>query len=106
MGAALLAGATPAFAAPAAKNSTDPVLLTLTGEVGKTNRGPFDPGRDIMMGKHKLAFSRAWACDFATVAALPAVTIHPTLEYDAKVHTLHGPLLTDVLAAAGVRLHD
>ncbi|HEU4776335.1 MAG TPA: molybdopterin-dependent oxidoreductase [Telluria sp.] len=107
MGAALLAGAAPAFAASKATPTTaGPVLLTLTGEVGKTNRGPFDPGRDIMMGKHKLAFSRAWACDFAAVAALPAVTIRPTLEYDGKVHTLRGPLLTDVLAAAGVRVHD
>lgn len=106
MGAALLAGAVPAVAAPAAKPAAGPVLLTLTGEVGKTNRGPFDPGRDIMMGKHKLAFTRAWAADFAAVAALPAITIHPTLEYDAKVHALRGPLLTEVLAAAGVRLHD
>lgn len=32
---------------------------------------------------------------------MPAVTIRPTLEYDNKPHELRGPLLTDVLKAAG-----
>ena len=32
-----------------------------------------------------------------------AQTIEPTLEYDARPHTLQGPLLTDVLQAAGVK---
>lgn len=106
MGAALLAGAAPALASSPAKPAGGPVLLTITGEVGKTNRDPFDPGRDILMGKHKLAFSRAFAFDVAALAALPAVTIRPTLEYDGKVRTLRGPLLSEVLAAAGVRLQD
>jgi hypothetical protein len=33
---------------------------------------------------------------------LAAVQIRPTLEYDAKVHALSGPLLSSVLEAAGV----
>jgi hypothetical protein len=40
------------------------------------------------------------------LAALPAVTIKPTLEYDSKPHTLKGPLLADVLKAAGVKVND
>jgi hypothetical protein len=36
------------------------------------------------------------------LARLPAVTIQPTLEYDAKVHKLNGPLLSSVVEAAGV----
>lgn len=106
MGAALAAGAPGVLAAPAAKTPAGPTLLTITGALGRTNRGPFDPGRDIMMGKHKLSFAKAYALDFAALAALPPITIKPTLEYDAKVHTLRGPLLTDVLALAGVRLAD
>lgn len=107
LGAALVAGATPALAAARAPaHPAGPVLLTLTGALGKTNRGPFDAGRDILMGKHKLAFARAWALDFAALAALPAVTIRPTLEYDGQVHTLRGARLADVLALAGVRLQD
>jgi hypothetical protein len=44
--------------------------------------------------------------DFGALAAMPAVTIRPTLEYDGKPHSLRGPLLIDVLAVAGVRLPD
>lgn len=79
-----------------------PALLTVTGAIGKGNRGAYDPVRDVMMGKQKLTFDKAHAFDFATLAAMKAVTIEPTLEYDSKPHKLSGPLLTDVLRAAGV----
>lgn len=103
-GAALAAGALPALAAkPAASAARGPVLLTLTGAVGKTNRGPFDPQFDQMMGKHKVKFDRAFTFDFAALARLPQQTITSTLEYDGKPHQLRGPLLADVLAAAGVK---
>ena len=78
-----------------------PALLTVTGAIGKANRGPFDPVRDQMMAKQKLAFDKARAFDFGALTGLPAVTIRPTLEYDGKPHALRGPLLADVLAAAG-----
>src|SRR5688572_1303776 len=55
-----------------------------------------------MMGKQKLAFDKAHAFDFAALAAMPAVTIQPTLEYDKKPHKLSGPLVADVLKSAGV----
>ncbi|MES2325215.1 MAG: hypothetical protein V4633_23415 [Pseudomonadota bacterium] len=35
-----------------------------------SNRGPFDPGRDIMMGKHKLDFKQAYTVDATALAAL------------------------------------
>lgn len=82
-------------------NLRSPALLTVTGAIGKANRGPFDPVRDQMMAKQKLAFDKARAFDFGALTALPAVTIRPTLEYDGKPHALRGPLLADVLAAAG-----
>jgi hypothetical protein len=59
-----------------------------------------------MMHKQQISFSKAFALDFAALAALPAVTIKPTLEYDARRHTLGGPLLLDVLAQAGARPVD
>lgn len=77
-----------------------PALLTLTGAV-RPNRGPLDKALDQMMAKQQIAFERAHALDFAALAALPATAIRPTLEYDAKVHALRGPLLAEVLAAAG-----
>lgn len=108
MGAALLAGSAGAIgqATAAPRAAAGPVVLTITGAIGKANRGPFDAGRDILMGKHKLAFAQGYALDFAALAALPARTIRPTLEYDGQPHTLRGPLLSTVLALAGVTLHD
>ena len=94
-----LAAALPAGAASPA--ATGPALLTVTGAIGKPNRGKFDPVRDQMMFKQKLGFEKAHAFTFAALAALPAVTIKPTLEYDARAHTLSGPLLLDVVKAAG-----
>ncbi len=108
LGGAALAGLLPApgHAAPAAARARGPALLTITGAVGKVNRGPFDPLRDQMMHKQKLTFDKAYTFDFAALSALPAVTIAPTLEYDAKAHTLRGPALLDVLKAAGVAAGD
>ena len=102
--AALASASLPALAqGNAAKDLRGPALLTVTGAGVRPNRGPFDPVLDQMMGKQKLGFERAHAFDYAALAALPAVTIRPTLEYDQKRHRLSGPLLLDVLKAAGVR---
>ena len=102
-----LAAALPVGPAGAASPSANgPALLTVTGAIGKPNRGKFDPVRDQMMFKQKLGFEKAHAFTFAALAALPAVTIKPTLEYDAKPHTLSGPLLLDVIKAAGGALGD
>ena len=99
---AAAAAALPAFAQhkPSA-TARGPVLLTVTGAITKANRGPMDPVLDQMMAKQKLAFEKARAFDFAALSALPATTIRPTLEYDKKQHVLRGPLLADVLKAAG-----
>ena len=106
LGAALAAGALPALAGTDAKAAPGPALLTVTGAIGKPNRGPFDPALDQMMHKQKLSFEKAHAFDFAALARLPALAIKPTLEYDGKAHALRGPLLLDVLTAAGARPAD
>ena len=103
----LLAGALGAtvassLAAGAAGERTGPGLLTVTGAIARSNRGPIDLALDQLMVKHGRAFDRAWEFDAAMLARLPAVTIQPTLEYDAKPHKLSGPLLASVLGAAGV----
>jgi len=108
LGAAALAGAAPAFASRSTGTAptAGPTLLTITGAITRSNRGALDPALDQMMAKQKLAFDRAYALDFAALAALPARTIRPTLEYDGKPHTLRGPLLLDVLAQAGAKPRD
>ena len=90
-----------AFAAPAPAPK-GPGLLTLTGAIGRSNRGPLDPALDQLMAKHGARFDQAWVLDAAMLARLPAVSIQPTLEYDAKPHKLTGPLLSSVAEAAGM----
>lgn len=101
--AALSAAALPAgaHAAKSAFSSRGPTLLTVTGAIGRRNRGPLDPAFDQMMKKQGVQFDRAYAFDFAALDALPSVPIRPTLEYDGRPHTLSGPLLTEVVKAAG-----
>jgi len=99
--ATLLPGVARSANAPA--HLRQPVLLTVTGAIGKSNRGAFDPVLDQMMAKQKLTFSQAFGFDFAALRALPAITIRPTLEYDNKPHALRGPLITTVLKAAGLQ---
>lgn len=79
-----------------------PGLLTVSGAIGKSNRGPLDTALDQMLVKHGVTFDKAWVFDAAALQRLPAMTIRPTLEYDAKVHTLTGPSLGSVLEAVGV----
>jgi hypothetical protein len=98
------AGALPSLANAAPKSARGPALLTVTGAIAKPNRPAFDPVIDQMMHKQKLSFDKAFAFDFAALSALPVITIKPVLEYDQKQHTLSGPLLADVLKAAGAPL--
>src|SRR5439155_27065998 len=101
--AALGAASLPTLARPVKRTAlaAGPALLTVTGAIGAGNRGPLDAALDQMMHKQGVKFDRAHTFDFAALTALPALTIRPTLEYDGKPHTLRGPLLTEVVAAAG-----
>ncbi len=100
--AGLWTAAGSSHAATPAKAPSGPTLLTISGAITQSNRGALDTTIDQMMGKHGIQFDKAFALDAAALALMPAVTIKPTLEYDSKPHTLKGPLLTTVLAAAGV----
>jgi hypothetical protein len=103
LGAAALASAGPVLGQAGASVGKGPALLTVTGAIGRPNRGPFDPALDQMMHKQKISFERAFTFDYTTLANLPAFNIKPTVEYDAKAHGLRGPLLLDVVAFAGAR---
>lgn len=81
-----------------------PVLLTISGEIGRANRKALNPALDQMAAKHGVQFDKAFEFTAFGLRRLPAVTIKPTLEYDQKVHALTGPLLATVLQTAGVSL--
>ncbi|MBC7602894.1 MAG: molybdopterin-dependent oxidoreductase, partial [Ramlibacter sp.] len=75
-GAAAAAIALP-FAARAAGESAalkSPALLTVTGAITKTNRGPLDPMLDQMLAKQKVVFDKAHAFTFEALTAMPAIT--------------------------------
>lgn len=93
--------AIPGVGHAAGKPLQGPGLLTAAGAIGAGNRGAIDPALDQLMIKQKVRFDKAHVFDFVALTALPAVTIKPTLEYDSKPHTLKGPLLADVVKAAG-----
>lgn len=105
LGATALAPLAAASPAHAAAKSRGPVLLTITGAITRSNRGPLDPVLDEMMHKQQISFQRAYTFDFDELARLPARSIRPTLA-DGKPHALRGPLLTDVLAQALARGQD
>lgn len=86
-------------------SSRGPALLTVTGNIGAGNRGPFDPALDQLMKKQGVEFTRAYRFDYAALTALPATAIEPTLEYDNRKHRLMGPLLTNVIRAAGAQVN-
>lgn len=99
LGVSALSGFEPAYARAAA--TTDPVLLTISGQVRRPNRGGTDDALDQLMHKHGVAFSRARTFTYAELDRLPSTEIRPVLEYDAKPHTLRGPTLRHLLEIAG-----
>ncbi len=102
--AAAAATALPALSAHAeAKASRGPGILTISGAIGKTNRGPLDPLLDPLMVKQGVKFDKALVLDAAALLKLPAVKIKPSISYDEKPHELAGPLVSSVIELAGVK---
>ena len=103
---ALIFGLSAAFAGDEAPPPRDMVVLTVSGLIGKTNRGPFDPKRDSHAGAAEGRFQkrvRLRSRD-AAVAAARTVTV-TTNEFETPA-TFSGPLLREVLGyleAAQVR---
>ncbi|AXE96162.1 molybdopterin-dependent oxidoreductase [Paraburkholderia sp. SIMBA_050] len=104
-GAAVLgASAAPAFGNQRVHDeasAASPVILTISGAIKRHNRGALDPAFDQLLAKHQVKFSQAYNVDLPLLASMPAVTIQPTTEYDARPHRLSGPLLTTLLEHVG-----
>lgn len=80
---------------------TGPVLVTVAGAVENANRGPVDSFTDGFFAYHEIIFERAAEFD---LAALEALGMHETRAHYPNwpgESTFEGPLLADVLAAAG-----
>lgn len=77
-------------------------VLTVFGRISRSNRGRLDPVHDQLLKRHGVTFDRAFAFALSDLLQLPALSIVPTLEYDAQPHVLRGPSLMNVLMTAGV----
>lgn len=79
----------------------EPVLVTVTGAVGKPNRGARDDFADALFVAHGIAFEAARAFTRVDLAALGQR--ETTVVYDVwpRPASVRGPRLADVLAAAG-----
>ena len=89
-------------AADEAARPRGPVVLTVTGDVGRANRGPLDPFADKLMTFQGTQFARAMEFDHADLWALGTQIVRVQYPGWGAAHTFEGPLLKDVLAAAGV----
>lgn len=95
----LAAALTLAALAPA--HAEGPTLLTVTGSIENTNRGPIDPDYDKLFAFNDASFDKAMEFDTSALASLPQQTIRADFPKDGDVVEFTGPLLTDVLDAAG-----
>ena len=77
-----------------------PVILTLTGALGKSNRPPFDGFKDILFAHLGESFEKAYQFSREDLLALPQAEI--TVKYPnwPRSVTAKGPRLNDVLAEA------
>jgi len=78
-----------------------PVLLTIAGEVGATNRGPSLPAVDAFLAYHEIGFPAAAEFDRAMLEGLGTHEVELSYKDWPKAYRFAGPRLADVLAAAG-----
>lgn len=83
---------------PGPKTTT---LVTITGNITKTNRGPYDEARDVWFRHLEIKFTKAAAFDAAMLASLKQHTVKTDFPMGGIVRNFTGPLLADVLTAAG-----
>ncbi|MEM9049810.1 MAG: hypothetical protein AAGC92_13950 [Pseudomonadota bacterium] len=84
-----------------ADEAVGPAVLTVTGEVTRTNRGPYDPDTDKFFGYFDNEFKDAVSFDYKMLSQLDAVKVSADFPKDGPVHIFEGPTLAAVLEAAG-----
>src|SRR5262245_28523128 len=94
---AIALAVSPALAGSEADGPRDMVLLTVAGLVGKTNRGPVDAKRDVMLVERKAAFKSAFEFDRAMLLALPQATVTGQPNTFDKPARFSGPPLRELL---------
>lgn len=100
-----------AFCAPAAiaaeqmEAPKEMVVLTVGGALDHTNRGPIDAKHDEFFAHQQISFTRAFAFDRPMLARLQQGTVTGVADEGSGARSFTGPLLKEVLAAAGASAH-
>jgi hypothetical protein len=96
---ALVSALTLSWHAPALADG--PTLLTVTGAIESTNRGPVDPEYDKLFVLNDVVFDKAMQFDYMALSALPQQSVRTDFPRGGEMVEFGGPLLADVLDAAG-----
>ncbi|HEX2116063.1 MAG TPA: hypothetical protein VHM01_16780 [Alphaproteobacteria bacterium] len=83
------------------KAPSGPVILTVSGKIAQTNRGPFDEKKDAFFKNQQVTFQRAAAFDLAMLEALGMRSVEADYPQGGALHKFEGPLLRDMLNAVG-----
>lgn len=102
LGIALLLGlAAPAARAADLEAPERAVLVTVAGNIQNTNRGPFDPARDLFLKYHERSFTKAAAFDRAMLENLGLHEVVVSIPGRPAPLRVQGPRLKDLVAAVG-----
>lgn len=80
-----------------------PVLLTISSKVDSPNRGGVDPEVDKFLDYSEADFDAATQFDYSALQKLSFVKAQADFPRDGDIQEFEGPLLADVLAAAGAK---
>ena len=99
---ALFVAVTCALAVPGARAGDDaePVVLTVTGNVEKPNRGPLDPFDDVVFAHLEVEFDKGFTFTLSDLKSLPQRTVKVRYAEWPREVEASGPAISDVLKAA------
>ncbi len=84
-----------------AEQPAGPVILTASGAIGETNRGPYDETRDTFFKYHEISFEKAFEFDREMLLLLDQQRLTAAPPEVGKSVTFQGPSLKSVLKALG-----
>lgn len=99
--AAMVALALPAGLSAQQAEPTGPIILTVTGNLAAPTRQAYSEEDDKFFGYQEVEFDAAAQFDFDKLMGLELHTVQADFPKGGDVHSFKGPLLADVLKAAG-----
>ena len=85
------------FAPGLAGHATAETVLTVTGRIAETNRGPYSPFADAFFKHHERTFEKAYALSYDTLKKLPQKSSTAAFDTWPTAGNASGPALADVL---------